>query len=66
MPESVCGKRLKVLGDQTDALRARRQELADATDVDTVVTPTEDDLTALPDLVTDAVANGSAASVKGG
>ncbi len=64
MPESVCGKRLKALGTQADALRVRRQELADTTDAEAVVTPTEDDLTALRDLVADAVANGSPAAVK--
>ena len=64
MPEPVCSKRLKALGEQADALRSRRQELADATDVDTVVTPTEDDLTALRDRVADAVAKGSPTAVK--
>jgi hypothetical protein len=64
MSESICGKRLQALGAQADALRSRRQELTDATDADAVVTPTEDDLTALRDLVADAVANGSPAVVK--
>ena len=65
MPETICGTRVKALGSRATALRARRQELADEMDEADLTAPTPKELSVLRERVTEAVAEGSAASVKG-
>ena len=65
MPETICGTRVKELGSRATALRARRQELADQMDEADLTAPTPEELSVLRERVTEAVAEGSAASVKG-
>ena len=65
MPMTVCRTRVKELGSRATALRARRQELADEMDQTDLTAPTPKELSVLRERVTEAVAEGSAASVKG-
>ena len=65
MPEAICGERVKELGRRATALRARRQELADEMDEADLTAPTSKGLAVLRERVAEAVAEGSAASVKG-
>ena len=64
MPESICGERIKALGAQSTALRARREQLADEMEDADLTAPTPEELAALRERVTEAVAEGSAGPVK--
>jgi len=64
MPETLCGERVKALGAQSSALRARREQLADEMEEADLTAPTPEELSALRQRVTEAVENGPSASVK--
>ena len=64
MPETICAERVKELGNRAMALRARRQDLADQMDEADLTAPTPEDLRVLRERVSEAVAEGGAASVK--
>jgi len=64
MPETLCGERVKALGAQATALRARREQLADEMEDADLTAPTPEELSALRQRVTEAVARGSAGPVK--
>ncbi len=64
MPEALCGERVKALGAQATALRARREQLADEMDDADLTAPTAEELSVLRERVTEAVAQGSAGPVK--
>ncbi len=65
MPETICGTRVKELGGRATALRTRHQELADEMDEADLTAPTPEKLAVLRERVTEAVKDGSTASVKG-
>jgi hypothetical protein len=64
MPESICGDRVKELGQRASALRSRRQDLADEMDEAILTAPTKEELSALRERVAEAVAEGSTAPIK--
>jgi site-specific DNA recombinase len=64
MPESICGERVKALGSQSTALRARREVLAEEMDEADLTAPTTEELSALRDRVAEAIATGDPAPVK--
>jgi hypothetical protein len=64
MPESICGERVKALGSQSTALRARREVLAQELDEADLTAPTTEELSALRDRVSEAIATGDPAPVK--
>jgi len=64
MPETVCGERVKTLAAQSSALRSRQEELADEMDNADLTAPTAEELSVIRQRVTEAVAEGSPASVK--
>jgi site-specific DNA recombinase len=64
MPESICGERVKALGSQSTALRARREVLAQELDEADLTAPTAEELSALRDRVAEAIATGDPAPVK--
>ncbi|MHB1721227.1 MAG: recombinase family protein [Acidimicrobiales bacterium] len=64
MPEALCGERVKALGAQATALRARREQLADEMEDADLTAPTPEELWALRQRVAEAVAQGSAGPVK--
>jgi hypothetical protein len=64
MPESICGERVKALGSQSTALRARREVLAQELDEADLTAPTTEELSALRDRVAEAIATGDPAPVK--
>lgn len=64
MPETLCGERVKALGRQSSALRARREQLADEMEDADVIAPTPEELSVLRERVAEAVAHGSAGPVK--
>ncbi len=64
MPETICGERVKALGAQAAALRARREQLADEMEEADLRPPTREELSALREQVAEAVAKGSRGQVK--
>ena len=64
MPETLCGERVKALGAQAAALRARREQLADEMEEADLRPPTPEELSALRERVAEAVAKGSRGQVK--
>jgi hypothetical protein len=64
MPEEVCGERVKALGANATALRARMFELDPGTTEAELVAPTTAELVDLRQRVEEAVAGGSSALVK--
>ncbi|MDA8148487.1 MAG: recombinase zinc beta ribbon domain-containing protein [Actinomycetota bacterium] len=64
MPETLCGERVKALGAQATALRARREQLADVMEDADLIAPTPEELSALRERVAEAVAKGSPGQVK--
>ncbi len=64
MPENQCGERVRVLGKELAALRARRDELADALDATAVVPPSEEVLAELRTRIAEAIDKGSDADRK--
>jgi len=64
MPETICGERVKALGAQSTALRARREQLADEMKDADLTAPTPEELSVLRERVTEAVAQGSSGPVK--
>ena len=64
MPETICGERVRDLGTQATALRARREALADETEDVELSAPTSQELSVLRERVAEAMAKGSTASVK--
>ncbi|MHB8437475.1 MAG: hypothetical protein ACYDC0_16705 [Acidimicrobiales bacterium] len=64
MPEALCGERVKALGLQATALRARREQLADEMEDAGLTAPTPEELTVLRERVAEAVAEGSPGPVK--
>jgi hypothetical protein len=64
MPEAICGTRVKALGDQSTALRARRAVMSDEMDQADLTAPTSEELSALGDRVAEALASGDRAPVK--
>jgi len=64
MPETICGERVKELGNRATALRTHRQDLADQMDEADLTAPTPEDLRVLRERVTEAVAAGGPAAVK--
>jgi hypothetical protein len=64
MPESICGERVKALGSQSTALRARREVLAQELDEADLTAPTAEELSALRERVAEAIATGDPAPVK--
>jgi hypothetical protein len=64
MSETICGERVKELGTRASALRARRHELDAEVSEANLAAPTQEELSALRERVTEAVAQGSSASIK--
>jgi hypothetical protein len=64
MPEAICGTRVKALGSQSTALRARREVLSDEMAEAALTAPSPEELSALRDRVTEALASGDPAPVK--
>ena len=64
MPETVCGERVKALGTQSTALRARREQLADEMEDADLTAPTPEELSVLRERVAEAVSKGSSGPVK--
>ena len=64
MPEALCSERVKSLGSQSTALRARREVLSDEMDEADLTAPTPEELSALHDRVSEALASGDPAPVK--
>ncbi len=64
MPEAICGERVKALGAQSTALRARREQLADEMGDADLTAPTPEELSVLRERVAEAVAQGSSGPVK--
>jgi len=64
MPEALCGERVKALGAQATALRARREQLADEMEDADLTAPTPEELSVLRERVAEAVAQGSSGPVK--
>jgi site-specific DNA recombinase len=64
MPETVCGERVKALAAQSTALRARREQLSDEMEDTDLTAPTPEELSVIRQQVTEAVENGSSASVE--
>jgi len=64
MPEAICGARVKALGSQSTALRARREVLSDEMDEADLTAPSPEELSALRDRVAEALASGDPAPVK--
>jgi hypothetical protein len=57
MPEAICGERVKALGAQSTALRARREQLADEMEEADLPAPTPEELSVLRERVAEAVAD---------
>jgi hypothetical protein len=64
MPEAICGERVKALGSQSTALRARREVLSDEMDEADLTGPSPEELSVLRDRVAEALASGDPAPVK--
>jgi len=64
MPEAICGERVKALGSQSTALRARREVLSDEMDEADLTAPSVEELSALRDRVAEALASREPALVK--
>ena len=64
MPEAICGTRVKALGSQSTALRARREVLSDEMAEADLTAPSPEELSALRDRVAEALASGDPAPVK--
>jgi len=64
MPETICGERVKALGAQATALRARREHLAEEMEAADLTAPTPEELSVLRQQVAEAVAKGSPGQVK--
>jgi site-specific DNA recombinase len=64
MPEAICGERVKALGSQSTALRARREVLSDEMAEADLTAPSPEELSTLRDRVAEALASGDPAPVK--
>ncbi len=64
MPETICGERVKALGAQATALRARREQLAEEMEDAELIAPAPEELAVLRQQVAEAVAKGSPGQVK--
>jgi CarD family transcriptional regulator len=64
MPEAICGTRVKALGSQSTALRARREQLAGEMGDADLTAPSLEELSALHNRVAEALASGDPAPVK--
>ena len=64
MPEAICGERVKALGSQSTALRARREVQSDEMDEADLTAPSPEEPSALRDRVAEALASGDPAPVK--
>ncbi|HSH59220.1 MAG TPA: hypothetical protein VK988_06175 [Acidimicrobiales bacterium] len=64
MPEARCSERVRVLGKELAALRARRDELGDALDATAAVPPSEEVLAELRARIAEAIDKGTDAERK--